>query len=158
MPTASCTQHDFDHDKQATSNIDTSLISSMEAQGKATQAKNNGTTSVLEGAAVLEVAQEDKTNVDRAMSRKTLETAATKGAKESMKAEMYYILNNHAFNVFLVTMSIGLTDNDGPPLFDNEIPPWNNSLKCKEWKPKMTHLMDEIIRRWTAYSSAQSLV
>ena len=77
----------------------------MEAQGKATQAKNNGTTSVLEGAAVLEVAQEDKTSVDRAMFRKTLETAATKGAKESMKAEMYYILNNHAFNV-LVTMAL----------------------------------------------------
>ena len=87
----------------------------MEAQGEATQAKNNGTASVLEGAAVLEMAQQDETSVDRAMSRKTLETAATKGAKEGMKAEIYYILNNYAFNV-LVTMSIGLTGSDGPPI------------------------------------------
>ena len=72
----------------------------MEAQDEATQAKNNGTASVLEGASVLEVVQEDETSDDRAMSRKTLETAATKGAKEGMKAEMYYILNNHVFNVF----------------------------------------------------------
>ena len=79
--------------------------------------------------------------------------AATKEAKEGMKADNFYILNNHAFNV-LVTMSIGLTDSGKATLFDNEIPPWNNSLKCKEWKPKMTHLADEIIRSWTANSWA----
>ena len=86
---------------------------------------------MLEGAAVLEVAQEDETSVDRATSKKTLETAATKGAKEGMKAKLYYILNNDSFNE-LVSMSIGLTGSDGAPIFVNEIPPWNNSLKCKE--------------------------
>ena len=122
MPTASCTQHDVDHDKQAASDTDTSITSSTESQDEATQAKNNGRASVLEGAAVLEVAQEDKTSVDRATSRKTLEMAATMGAKEGMKAGMYYILNNHAFNV-LVSMSIGLTGSDGSPIFYNEIHP-----------------------------------
>ena len=68
----------------------------------------------MEGAAVLEVVQQDETSVDRATSRKTLETAATKGTKEGMKAEIFYILNNHALNV-LMTMSIGLTGSDGPP-------------------------------------------
>ena len=118
MPTTSNTQHDVDHDKQATSDTDTSLTSSTEALDEATQAKNNGTASVLEGAAVLEVMQKDEASVDRATSRKIMETAATKGAKEGMKAEMYYILNNHAFNV-LLSMSIGLTGSDGSPIFDN---------------------------------------
>ena len=153
MPTPSTTQHDVDRDNQATSDTGTSLPSNTEAPDEAMQAKNYDTASVLEGAAGLEVAQEDETYVDRATSRKAMETAATKGAQEGMKAEMYYILNNHAFNV-LVSMSIGLTDSDGSPIFDNEVPPWNNSMKCKEWKPKMTHLADEIIRRWTAYSWA----
>jgi hypothetical protein len=59
--------------------------------------------------------------------RKNLETVASKGAKRGTKAEMFYILNNHAYNI-LVAMRIGLMDNDGALLFDNEIPPWNNSL------------------------------
>jgi hypothetical protein len=59
MTTASCTQHDVNRNKQATSDTDTSLTSSIEAQDEATLAKNTGTAFVLEGAAVLEVAQED---------------------------------------------------------------------------------------------------
>jgi hypothetical protein len=54
-----------------------------------------------------------------------------KGAKEGMKAGMFCILNNHAFNV-LVTMTIGSMDSERAPLFNNEIPPLNISVKCKE--------------------------
>jgi hypothetical protein len=156
MSTPTCTSHNVNNDTHANNIINNFITPSTAASvGETTQAKNKGSVSVLEGAAVLEVAhlQHDKTCVSKEVSIQNPETAATKGAKEGMKAEMFYILNNHAFNV-LVTMSIELVNSDGVPLFDHEIPSWNNSLKCKEWKPKMTHLTNEIIRCWTAYSWA----
>ena len=65
-----------------------------------------------------------------------------------VSAENNYRNNTNTLRI-LITMSIGLTDGVGRPLFDPEQAPWSSQhVKVKEWKPKSANLCSEVFRHW----------
>ncbi len=70
----------------------------------------------------------------------------SEGENRSLLASSYYAKNSNQLKV-LIPMTIGLKDNSGNPLFDEDKSPWSSGqIKVKEWKPANDHLNEEVKR------------
>ena len=70
-----------------------------------------------------------------------------------VSAENNYCNNNNNTLRICITMSIGLTDDVGRPLFDPKQAPWSSQhVKVKEWKPKSADLCSEVVCHWSTYN------
>jgi hypothetical protein len=75
----------------------------------------------------------------------------------SYYARPYYERGNNAIQL-LIAMAVGLKDDEGSPLFDENQEPWSSShLKVREWKPSVDQLRAEVLRRYDCYCFADLL-
>jgi hypothetical protein len=115
-------------------------------------ADTNNTTTIAPDAVLITTNPSSSGSDTDAVSNTVASAAAAQNnalPDDVCKAKAHYVAHNRSLKV-LVAMAWGLLNEDGSPLFNETVEPWND-LKGTEWRSDRKELTVEIHRRWEDY-------